>query len=91
MRAMQRSAEDSLHVAAHATAAAAHAAPVASSVGVARRSAVSVAAAAARSAPVPPGELHPPPLRACTGISQSCTKSPYIPAFTAGQLTSWKA
>ena len=63
---MQCSAEDSLHVAAHAATAAAHAAPVStSSVGVARRSAVPVTTAAARSTPVPPGELHPPPLRAC--------------------------
>ena len=71
---MRRSAEGSLHVAAHAaTAAAAHAAPVsAASVGVARRSAVSVAAAAAaRSTPVPPGELHPPPLRACIAFLKS--------------------
>ena len=70
-RAMQHSAEDSLHVTAHAAAAgatAAHATPVAaSSVGVARRTAVPVATATAtaRSTPVPPGELHPPPLRAC--------------------------
>ena len=63
-----------LHVTAHAATAATAAAPVTASVGVARRSAVPVTASASATAsatatwstPVPSGELHPPPLRACS-------------------------
>ena len=69
---MQRSIQNSLHVTAHA-AAAAHAAPVAS-IGVAGRSTVPVTAAAGRSTPVPPGELHPPPLRACMVCPEIATR-----------------
>ena len=67
-------AEDALHVAAHATAAAATAAttPVVTAattpVGIAGRATVAaaaVAAAAARSTSVPPGKLHPPALGPC--------------------------
>ena len=70
MRASPQGAKVLLHVTAHAAAAATAAAPVAASVRVARRSAVPVtttaSATATRSTPVPPGELHPPPLRACS-------------------------
>ena len=72
---MQQRTGNSLHVTAHAAArgAPAHATPVAASVGVARRAAVPVATAAARSrsTPVPPGEFHPPPLRACNAMSRN--------------------